>query len=315
MYDRAAIVENLRSKIASMPQTGSAMAATTFAPTLPQQQGGRQVMLRRVIGSQLVSRRDIFQQLGFLATDDQHELWRVSTRISTEMGNYGEFLQKLDQQVVRFLEVQKASYGAPIRARVCGAVPLIQMAQRQLLTDLINSFLIAFLLIGFTMMALLINPWGGLLSMIPNVFPTLLVFGINGWRGNSVDIGTMMTACIALGIAVDDTLHFLICFRRSVQRGNSRVEATRKAFRDVAGAMLQTSIICGLGMTVFVLSPFGPIAGFAGMMTALLAAALIGDLVILPAMLVSPLGKYFLPRQSALCTDESKVERSLNPIS
>ena len=54
--------------------------------------------------------------------------------------------------------------------------------------------------------------------MIPNVFPVILIFGAMGHLGVLVDIGTMMTASVALGVAVDDTIHFLTWFRRASGR-------------------------------------------------------------------------------------------------
>ena len=116
-----------------------------------------------------------------------------------------------------------------------------------------------------------------------------------GLGGRAVDIGTMMTASVALGIAVDDTLHFLVWVRRAMQQGLDRRSAVRVAFQHSATAMLQTSVICGVSLTAFVVSPFGPISRFAGVMFALLIAALLGDLILLPALVASPLGRYFEP--------------------
>jgi hypothetical protein len=130
--------------------------------------------------------------------------------------------------------------------------------------------------------------------MIPNVFPALIVFGCLGWADSSVDIGAMMTASAALGIAVDDTLHFLVWFRRGADEGLPRRDAVRYAFEHCATPMLQTSLICGVGLFVFVLSPFGPTARFGWLMAIMLALAVAADLVLLPAMLVSPLGRCFV---------------------
>jgi predicted RND superfamily exporter protein len=112
-----------------------------------------------------------------------------------------------------------------------------------------------------------------------------------GLLGITIDIGTMMTASAAMGIAVDDTLHFLVWYRRGTQRFTSRRRAVRFAFRHCATAMFQTSIICGLGLLVFMASPFTPIARFGLVMAIMLALALLGDLVLLPAALCSSLGK------------------------
>jgi hypothetical protein len=163
--------------------------------------------------------------------------------------------------------------------------------------------------VALTMMVLLrdwhggwgIGNWlnfrGGFMAMLPNLFPIALVFGFIGWRGILVDIGTMMTASIALGIAVDDTVHFLEWFRAAYMRGMNRVEATLDAFGRVGTAMVQTACVGGLGLSVFALSSFTPTQRFGTMMLVMLFVALIGELVMMPALLASPLGKYFVPRR------------------
>ncbi len=134
--------------------------------------------------------------------------------------------------------------------------------------------------------------------MIPNIFPLIIVFGLMGHMGTLVDIGTMMTASVALGIAVDDTIHFLTWFRINLRKGMDRRKAILEAYRDVAPAMTQTTIIGGLGLCVFALSTFTPTQRFGTLMLALLFVALMGDLIFLPALLSSPLGRLFTIRKS-----------------
>jgi predicted RND superfamily exporter protein len=115
-----------------------------------------------------------------------------------------------------------------------------------------------------------------------------------GLAQTAVDIGAMMTASAALGIAVDDTLHFLVWFRRGSVVEPDRRDAIRYAYRHCATPMLRTTLICGLGLLVFALSPFKPTARFAWLMAILLSLALVADLILLPALLASPLGKCFV---------------------
>jgi uncharacterized protein len=141
--------------------------------------------------------------------------------------------------------------------------------------------------------------------MVPNIFPILVLFGLLGWLNAPIDIGSIMTASVALGIAVDDTLHFLSVFQHRLDRGESRETAVRGAYQECGRAMMQTTLICSLGLAMFGFSDFVPTARFAWMMVALLALALLGDLVVLPALLLSPLGKWFelesrMPRQTPL---------------
>ncbi len=181
----------------------------------------------------------------------------------------------------------------PIRAVYTGMIPLVYKTQRQLLFSLKESIMWATVLISVVMMFVLRSPMAGLISMIPNVFPIIMIFGALGWLGIKVDIGIMMTASVALGVAVDDTVHFLTWFRRGVVQGLDRVQAVMLAYDRCATAMLQTTIIGGLGLAVFATSTFTPTQQFGYLMISMLGTALVGDLLLLPAILVSPLGKFF----------------------
>ncbi len=298
ILERAVIVESLRHRIAAIDATGGTFATTTMMPELPTAQGARQRMQQRVLGNKLQKRSNQLIQARMIAVDATCEYWRISTRSSSGLNDYGPFLESLHEVVGEFQE-QSAAFGASpnnrFSTRICGSVPLIQKAQKQLLKDLVDSMLIAVGLITIMMMLLLGSVGAGILTMIPNVLPCLCVLAAIGWSGRLIDVGTMMTASVALGIAVDDTLHFLVAFRRATRRGANRVKALRHAFARCANAMVLTTFICGFGMLPFVYSAFGPVQRFAGGMISLLGAALIGDLLILPAILASPLGRFFTP--------------------
>ena len=207
-----------------------------------------------------------------------------------------------------------------------GVVPVVYKAQRTLLVSLIESVAWAFVLIAIVMSCLLsparnfrsafqpnnlIRGIGsGAISMIPNVFPVVIIFGFIGWSDKFfadkilVDIGTMMTASVAMGVAVDDTIHFLTWFRNGLRQGLDRRDAIFVAYKHVAPAMTQTTIIAGLGLSVFALSTFTPTQRFGTLMLTLLAAALVGDLIFLPALLASPLGRIFTVRPNPPKDDE-----------
>ena len=102
-----------------------------------------------------------------------------------------------------------------------------------------------------------------------------------------------MTAGVALGIAVDDTVHFLTWFRRGLRQGLDRASSAMLAYDRCATAMTQTTIIGGLGLAVFATSTFTPTQQFGYLMITMLATALLGDLLLLPALLASPLGRFF----------------------
>ena len=159
--------------------------------------------------------------------------------------------------------------------------------------DLFVSFLSAFGIIAVVMSIGQAGIWTGLISMIPSFFPMVAMFGFLGWIRSPLDIGSVMTASIALGIAIDDVLHFLTFFRRALARGLNRQEAVDATYQQCGFAMFLSSMICGMAPLVFALSNFLPAARFAWMMLLLLAIAVAGDLVLLPALVVGPAGKLF----------------------
>ncbi len=192
--------------------------------------------------------------------------------------------------------------GEPIAASYTGLVPIVYKAQRTLLQSLIESTNWAFVAILFVMIMLLRSPTAGLVSMLPNIFPVVVIFGWMGWSGVFVEIGTMMTASVAMGVAVDDTIHFLTWFRRGLDKGLPRDAAIMLAYDRCATAMTQTTLIAGLGLVVFGLSTFVPTQRFGIMMLTLMLAALVGDLIFLPAILAGPAGRAFRSRNDPTAT-------------
>jgi len=237
------------------------------------------------------------------------ELWRINVRVwaLTDL-DYSVFVHTLKEKVEKVVndkyvvlsEEDRAQGVKPVEGvtiEYTGLVPLIYKAQHELLNGLFNSLLLAFVLIAIVMILVLRSPSAGLVSMVPNVFPVVVIFGAMGWLGVLIDVGTMMTASVALGVAVDDTLHFLTWYRRGLDEGRDRKGAVTLAYERCATAMSQTTLIGGLGLAVFAFSTFTPTQRFGYLMLALLAAALVGDLIFLPAVLCSPIGRFFRSRR------------------
>jgi hypothetical protein len=213
------------------------------------------------------------------------------------------------------IAVAKGDEPRAIRAVYTGMIPLVYKTQRELLISLKESIMWATVLIAVVLMFVLKSPIAGLISMIPNVFPIVIIFGGLGWLDIKVDIGIMMTASVALGVAVDDTIHFLTWFRRGIAMGYDRVQSVMLAYDRCATAMMQTTLIGGLGLAVFATSTFTPTQQFGYLMISMLGAALIGDLLMLPALLVSPLGRFFsVGAPAQVPKDEAVEEQHLPPV-
>ena len=180
-----------------------------------------------------------------------------------------------------------------------GAIPVVYKAQRELLNSLIQSSCWSFSTITPLMMYVCGGVAAGLVVIIPNALPVLIVFGGMGWLGIKVDIGSMMAASIALGVAVDDTIHFLAWFKDDFKALGDRKAAVISAYRRSATATLQAALINGLGLSVFATSSFTPTQRFGWLMLVILLAGMVAELVMLPSMLFGPIGRVFDAKKKA----------------
>ncbi len=123
-------------------------------------------------------------------------------------------------------------------------------------------------------------------SMIPNLAPVAMIFALMGLLGIWLDMATAMIASVAIGIAVDDTIHLLHGYRERRKAGSSVAWALARTFRRTGRAVTATTIVLVGQFVLLALSDFQPTAAF-GLLTAFgLIAALIFDLLVLPALLV-----------------------------
>jgi predicted RND superfamily exporter protein len=186
-----------------------------------------------------------------------------------------------------------------VSAVYTGVVPIVYKAQRALLDSLIQSTFWSVITITPLLMWIARSVSAGLVSMIPNVLPIVMVFGGMGWLGIDVDVGSMMTASIALGVAVDDTIHYLNWFRDALDRTGDRKQAIIDAYKHCATPTIQAATISGLGLSIFAISTFTPTQRFGVLMLTILWMGAIAELIFFPALLAGPLGAMFKPRKKS----------------
>jgi hypothetical protein len=253
----------------------------------------------------------------YLADDPEQnwELWRISIRVAALADiDYGQFIHDLKERVDPVVvKEQKNGVEGIVGVVYTGVVPVVYQAERELLDGLIDSFFVAFAMIAAMMAAVFRDIRAGLYTMLPNVWPVAVVFGLMSWFGVALDIGTMMTASVAMGVCVDDTVHFANWFRRATREGLDRRTATVVAFENSAGAIYQSTVIVAMGLGIFAFSHFMPTRRFGYLMGILLCCGLIADLVLTPAMLAGPIGKYFT-RHGGLPTRHYRKSRQARKL-
>ncbi len=219
------------------------------------------------------------------------ELWRITAQAYVMADNdYGTLMDELEEMSGSVL----AQFPGTSHS-VTGMVPVFLRTQEALLESLIRSFGMAFGIIAVVMIVLLRNPLAGLITMLPNLMPVAFCFGMLSLMGIHVDIGTMITASVALGIAVDGTLHLLTWFKAGLRSGKTRVESIELALSHCAPAMWQTSTIVAIGLLMLAPASLLMVSRFGVLMAALIGAALLADILFLPALLNGPLG-YLIER-------------------
>lgn len=150
----------------------------------------------------------------------------------------------------------------------------------------LRSFGTAFVLIFIMMYMVCRNFKLTAISMIPNLFPIFVILGIMGWIGIPLDGSTIMIASITIGIAVDDTIHFITWFKRNLLDGMTLEDAIKKTFKDTGSAIVMTSVVLCSCYLVLLVGSIVPVTNFGSLASLAMFFALIGDLFLLPALLL-----------------------------
>jgi predicted RND superfamily exporter protein len=150
----------------------------------------------------------------------------------------------------------------------------------------------------------------GLISIIPNVFPLAVTGTFLVLTGQSLEVVSVCAFTICLGIAVDDTIHFLTRFQEERDAARSDFEAIQRAFTGAGTGMIMTTLVLVVGFATVLFSDMREQRIFASMGALTLASALVGDLILLPALLL----RFARPRRAPISRCDPVVEREHLPI-
>lgn len=176
--------------------------------------------------------------------------------------------------------------GSGITAQVTGDAYVNARAMDTMIRELFWSLVTASLTVFGVMAVLLRSVRLGLISAIPNLTPLCLTLGYMGLRGFDMNAGNVIVFTISVGIAVNDTIHFLHRFLEEQRRTGDVAEAVRVTAHSSGRPIVMTSALIILGLAVLLLSDFVPTRRFAELTMVTMGAALLGDLLQLPACLV-----------------------------
>jgi len=229
--------------------------------------------------------RSLVSQLLFFGSNDELERF-VDTRYRTAgihvRCNINDFASMAD--LLDRIERHAESLPDHLRAKATGSSVLMTRTLSDIVRGQAASLLFAFAMILAVLALLFTSVRVGMLALIPNALPVLFYFGLLGIGGITLNSTTGLVACLVLGIAVDDTIHFLVRFNGAAKRLVDETKGVGEALRAVGRPVTYTSIALCLGFLVMTTSNFTNQAQFGALAAVTLAFAWLLDVTFTPAL-------------------------------
>jgi len=208
-------------------------------------------------------------------------------RVTTFMKDIGtermeEILHRLKQVIAKHFPSQK------FEVSMTGKALVFVKGTNYLINNLATSLTLAVILISIFIGSLFKSYKMILISLVPNLLPLLLTAGIMGYLGIPLKPSTILVFSIAFGISVDDTIHFLAKYRQELTATKGNIQkSVYKALTETGVSMFYTSIVLFFGFLVFIISSFGGTKALGGLVSITLLFAMISNLILLPALLIT----------------------------
>ena len=224
---------------------------------------------------------------------DQINVDRSSTRVSAFVG-YATTRQliALDEKIQSWF-----SENAPeLKSPVTGQTHVYTMISARDVPSMLQGTSLALVFISFVIFLVLRNFKLGLVSLVPNLVPAIMGFGLWGYMVGNVTLAVSIVVAMTLGIVVDDTVHFILKYANARKRGDSAEDSVRYAFKSVGMALTVTSLGLVIGFAILGQSGFAVNRDMARLTAITLSFALFVDFLFLPPLLI------FLDRMKTMKT-------------
>lgn len=173
-----------------------------------------------------------------------------------------------------------------LKIDITGKVPLFHDLTPYVVSSFLESFVLALSIITILLIIVLKSFKLSFLALIPNLFPLLIGSAIYALSGEYIDLASVLIASVCLGIAVDDSIHFLFEYKKYKALDYSTKQTIEQIFTNTAPSLINTTIIIMIGFGIFYFANYIPNAKFGVMVAVILFVALLADLLLLPAILL-----------------------------
>jgi predicted RND superfamily exporter protein len=173
------------------------------------------------------------------------------------------------------------------RISTTGVFALMMKGADYMTEAAVSSFGSALVVISVVLLLVFGSLKAGLIAILPNLIPSILTFGLLGMFGIPLDFTTMMIAPIIIGIAVDDTVHFISQYQTNVRRGGDIVKALHATVKECGQAIAFTSLVLGLGFGILAIAEAPNTSNIGKFAFLSVMAGLLNDLFLLPALILA----------------------------
>ena len=214
---------------------------------------------------------------------DQINVDRSSTRVSAFVG-YATTRQliTLDNKIQGWFDANAPELKSP----VTGQTHVYTMISARDVPSMLQGTSLALVFISFVIFLVLRNLKLGIVSLVPNLLPALMGFGLWGYMVGNVTLAVSIVVAMTLGIVVDDTVHFMLKYANARKRGESAEDSVRYAFKSVGMALTVTSLGLVIGFAILGQSGFAVNRDMARLTAITLSFALFVDFLFLPPLLI-----------------------------
>ena len=229
--------------------------------------------------------KGLVSQLLFFGASDEVERFVDSQYRTVVIAVRSQVIDSADvATLVGRIEARLAELPEYLTARVTGGSVLMARTNDDIAYGQATSLLSAFVIIYAILALLFTSLRVGFVALVPNALPVLVYFGVLGWTGISLNAVTGLVACLVLGIAVDDTIHFFAHFNAASKRHASEAKGAEEALVHVGRAVTYTSAALCLGFLVLTLSSLRNQVEFGALAAFTLACAWVVDVTFTPAI-------------------------------
>ncbi|HEY9034886.1 MAG TPA: MMPL family transporter [Pseudomonadales bacterium] len=197
---------------------------------------------------------------------------------------FSDFLIELEQGYQRHL-------GDDYRMHVTGVIPIFAKMFSAMIISAAQSYLVAAVAISLMMILFLRSLVDGLLSMIPNLLPIMLVLSYMVLIGLPLDVFTVLVGSVALGLCVDDTVHFMHGFKSFYGKHGDAARAIEQTLLSTGKALMITTIVLFFGFMTYVLSGLENMDNFGLLTASCIVLAFVADFLVAPALMMLRYGK------------------------